>query len=204
MRRPQLLLGLLLALPGAGCGVVSLHPLHSNDALVHDDNLEGTWAPAGVVPKDEGERTVDIGPYGKGQYTVGYRFDKGELHQRNVYLGHLMKLGSVHYLDLFLISVEEPTLVETGLLRTHRFVGVKVEKDALVFRYVDRDKFTQVLKKEGGGLNVEEVEGWLVVTSKTPALQAFFRKHGEEVLGKPQVFKRLARPAGKERREGKR
>jgi hypothetical protein len=203
MRRPPFLLGLLLALPGAGCGVVSLHPLYSNAVLVHDDNLEGTWAPAGVVPKDEGERTVDIVPCGKGQYWVGYRFDKRELHRRHLYLAHLVKLGSVHYLDLFLSSADEPMLVETGLLRTHRFVGVKVEKDTLVVRDIDRDKLAQVAQKEGGGLNVEEVDGWLVVTSKTPALQAFFRKHGEEVLGQPQAVRRVAGPAGKERRDGK-
>lgn len=201
MRRPQILLGLLLALPGAGCGVVSLHPLHSNDVLVNNDNLEGTWVPAGVVPKGKGKWTVDIDPCGKGQYMVGYRFDKGEEHKRNVYMAHLMKLGSVHYLDLFLISVDEPMLFETGLLRTHRFVGVKVEKDTLVFRDIDRDKFPQVVKKAGRGLNVEDVDGWQVVTSKTPALQAFFRKHGEEVLGEPHVFKRLAARAGAERRD---
>jgi hypothetical protein len=207
MRRPQFLLGLLLALPGPGCGVVvALHPLHSEDVLVHNDNLAGTWAPEPEDPltKDQVTGTAEITSRGKGEYWVDYQFHKGELHERGLYLAHLVKLGPAHYLDLFPTSGKERTRDEGDLLRVHRFVGVKVEKNTLVIRNIEFDMFLVALEKAGGGLSVEHVDERLVVTSRTPALQDFFRKHGDEVLGTPHVFKRLVGPAGKDRRAGKR
>jgi hypothetical protein len=206
MRRPQLLLGLLLALPGAGCGVVSLHPLHSKDVLAHDDNLAGTWAlePEDPLTKDPVRATADITPRGKGGYRVDYQFHKGGLHERGLYLAHLVKLGPAHYLDLFPTSGKERTRDGRNLLRTHRFVEVKVEKDTLVIRHIEHDFFLVALEKAGGGLSVKHMDGRVVVTSGTPALQDFFRKHGDEVLGLPHVFRRLVGPAAKERRGGKR
>ncbi len=199
MGRTPWLLCLLLVIPSAGCGVASLHPLHSKDVAARDDNLVSTWVLDSDDPKaeDYGKFPLEITALGTG-YWVEYQFHKNIKQERCRYSADLVKLGSAYYLDLLPSWTGTRLVDEATLLRPHQFVWVKAEKDTLTLRPVDRAKLTRLLEARKADLTWEEVDGKLVLTSKPPALQAFFRKHGESVLGEPVVLRRKAKGAAKE------
>jgi hypothetical protein len=193
MSRTLFFLCLLLVIPSFGCAV-SIHPLYSEKIAAHDDNLVGSWVDEPNEPRFSWEVTSP----GKGEYWIKSRRYEKE-HGRFTYLAQLLKLGDAHYLDLFPTLEGVRTVDQVNLLRLHRFVWVRVEKDTVAVSPIDRAKLTRVLKAGGHGLTWAETDDKLVLTSETPALQKFFRERGSEVLLEPQVYHRKRDGTGKAR-----
>jgi hypothetical protein len=194
MRGARLLLILSTVASCPGCVVVSLHPLWSPDVHAEDQFLEGEWVKFDRVFGRDGAPWVVTAQRG-GAYEIQIRGDRPETTV--TYSAVLARIGDRLYLDI----QPKPGSSHTALasIATHQFLRLTKGEDRLRIEAIDRKKFEAAVKKAGGPIRGEEVDIKLVLTAKTPALQAFFKEHGDEVFGEPTILRR--RPAAEQAAE---
>ena len=169
----------------SGCMVLSLHPLHSPDVVVTDRDIEGTWEQLGPDGKEVGNRWV-IAANGSAGYDL--RVIGGRPETSETYTAVLAQIGEYKFLDLQPIPQKPPACLTT--IATHLFVRMRESGESLRIEICDLKKLEAAVRKSGGALSGESVDGRYVLTSKTPALQAFFRAHANEVFGESILLRR--------------
>jgi hypothetical protein len=187
MFRPSTFLLVALTVACSGCFVVSLHPLASKETSLRDERIIGTWQQS--VPTAADTQTVwtiskhpqEVGVFAsllKVQIVSG---DKVWTHS-----GRLAKLGESLYLDLVFGDGADDSLT----LHPHQFLRLRFADKRAFIELCDMKKVEKVLKEKPTALTAEQIEGKLVLTSKTPELQAFFREFGDRVVSEPIVLER--------------
>lgn len=157
--------------------VVSLHPLWSPEVVAKDGRLEGEWVTA--LGDEDGE-----------VWTVTATDDAYEIRSAakgvetgTAYIAVLIKLGDSLYLDL----QSKPTGFDPTSIAAHLLLRVELDEDRARLSFCDRAKLERRLGEDGSPLAGEDMATRLVLTSKTPALQEFFREHGHGVVGSTVV-----------------
>ncbi len=90
MRRPLLIMA--LALVASGCTLRSIEPLYSEDTLVFDRRLLGSWQ------SDSGEESLLFVRGDDGVYELIHAGDDGATSR---YVVHMARIGDELYLDIY-------------------------------------------------------------------------------------------------------
>jgi hypothetical protein len=176
-----------LALILGGCVVQSVHPLFTENELIFDANLIGTW-----VEKDPNNiwtfEKKDNNTY-KLTYTSG-----GKSGTFTVCLG---AIGADKYLNLY---PEDPNLPQNDFYKSHllyinSFAKVKFTDPDLTGQLMNPDGVKKLLEKKPKLIKHELTENSLILTASTKELQKFILKYGSDaklkIFGEPEVLHRI-------------
>ena len=185
MRMLRILTILAVALLAQGCLIVSIHPLYTENDVVFDEALLGSW---GSDPS-EGESWVFEQAEGN-----AYRMTVNEEGKEPGHIeAHLVKLGEYLFLDLY---PEEPDGINeffiSHVIPAHSIWRATITADTLSLAGLNYDWITQEV--EAGRLDVEheKLEDLLVLTGEPRDLQILVLKHPHEAFDdEPDVAVRI-------------
>lgn len=177
MRAIKLMVALGLVAFMAGC-VPSLHPLFTEEDLVYDPALVGTWA------EKEGEDICTFRKSGENAYDLIYteegvpaRFD-----------AHLVRIGEFLFLDTY---PGEPDIKNgfylVHLVPAHTFLRIWIEGDVLRYAMLDLDWLKKMIAEKKVDIAHEQVDGDILLTASTKELQEFFLKYADDDKAFPDL-----------------
>ena len=187
---------ILLALALGGCWTLSIHPLYSEEIGVRPGDLSpdliGIWGD----PEDSESETWHFSDDGQGAFHLVIRNNDRDLltdpARDAVFEARLLRLNNQLLLDLF---PAEPKNVNeyflAHIIPAHSFLRVDLEEHVLTLRLLDQTWLEQALTAERLELPYQKVEGTLVLTADTPALQAAIAEHLNEAFVDPETRQRL-------------
>ena len=209
-RTKKIILFLLAGLLGGCVPVMSLHPLYTENDLVFDEKLLGSWV------DDSNENMLEFSKSDKSSktYQVIFTDTEGEGKGNGIFDAHLVKLDGKLFLDVFpnqlpCGDIDEPNEQPKWLynvfftIPVHTFVRVDSVEPQLKLRLSDDETMKEFLKKETNAVGHEMLEERAVLTAKTKELQKFAVKYadGKEFFSEELVMKRVtgkkAEEAGK-------
>ncbi len=187
----------LAALLG-GCGpIFSLQPLFTEENIVFDEQLLGTWVEDPNKPETAWEfarlDAADVGPLGedlkddpKGFYRLNLTSKDADKARRGSVIACLGKLGNHMFLDVF------PDKFPSGeqdmekmpqaynvlfFVPVHTFIKVDRAGNQLKLRPTDDERFAKLLEAEPAAVKHETVDNRPILTASTKELQTFVLKH---------------------------
>ena len=170
MRALKLMVALGLATLVAGC-VPSLHPLYTDEDLVYDPALVGTWT------EEESEDTWTFRRVGDKSYDLIYT--EGGVPAR--FDAHLVQLGESLFLDTY---PGEPDIKNDfyliHLVPAHTFSRIQIEGDILRYAMLDLDWLRRMISEKKVSIAHEQVDGGVLLTASTTELQEFFIKYADD------------------------
>jgi hypothetical protein len=178
MRNPRIVFALTVAMLTTGC-VPSLHPLYTEQDLIFEPGLVGTWV------WEDGHTWTFRQAAGS-----AYQLISVESGVATVFNVHLVRLGNTFFLDFF---PEEPANMKSfyrdHLIPAHTIAKVGIEGDLLHIAMMGSDWLKERLDIPCERLEKEEQ---IVITASTTDLQRFVRKYAEEPLafGDPETLRR--------------
>lgn len=177
------LVALSIALLLAGC-VQSLHPLFTDQNLVFEPALVGTWA-------EEDSKNIWIFlKSGEKAYELVYT-EKGTPAKFSARLG---RLGKSLFLDLIPQMPDiRNDLQQAHLLPTHTFSKVWMEGDTLRLAMLDHDWLKRMIDSRKLKIGHERLGNQVVLTAPTKKLQEFVAKYSEDGKAFPKPEKGLIR-----------
>jgi hypothetical protein len=188
----NILRGLLLlasALLLGGCLVMSLHPFFTDNDAVFEKSLVGVWSDV------SGKTTLTVRQFGANAYRVTYlqheispAGGKTREGEPGEFEAHLGKIGSTLFLDLYPDKDSWNRLkneaLAVHLAPTHSISKISLEGDKLVIAGLEHDWLKDLVSKNIQAIAHEKVEGSIVLTASTEALQEFLTKYAAE----PKAF----------------
>jgi hypothetical protein len=170
MRISKMLAVCGIAVLMSGC-VVSLHPLFTDENLVFEEGLVGTWFSEDGDVKWRFQKAEDK-VYG---LTVAENEAPGKFEAR------LVRLGKFLFLDLY---PKEPDIdndfYKLHLLPAHGIMRVWLEGDLLRVAMIDYDWLNERIKEKKADIAHEILDGRIVLTASTEDLQEFYLKYAED------------------------
>lgn len=192
----------------AGCvPVMSLYPLYTEQDVVFEEKLVGTWM-------DDSDSTWEFSAPNEPpkSYELVYTDDEGRKGSFGVYL---TKIDDKLFLDaqpnkLVTGSLDEPNQVEWFynaffFLPLHTFIRVDAVEPALKMRLTDDEDMEKLLKEDPNAVKYEKLDDSIVLIASTKQLQAFVLKYAdndkfftEDVLLRRGKAKEPNEPAARE------
>ena len=170
MRAAKLMFTLGLVLLLTGC-VPSLHPLYTEEDLVYDPALVGTWT------EEESEDTWTFRKIGDTAYDLIYT-EEGVPAR---FEAHLVKVGEFLFLDTY---PGEPDIKNDfyliHIIPAHIFLRIEIEGDVLRYAMLDLDWLKKMISEKKVDIGHEEMEGGILLTAPPKELQEFFIKYAED------------------------
>jgi hypothetical protein len=195
MRIMKILIISMIGLCIMGCWTLSVHPLYTNDDLIFDEALIGTWGdPAGEdeetwkFEKSDGAyklivRNTDADHSFNDPFEDCYSMLEYDPRTDGVFEVHLLKLGEYMFLDIF---PEEPEIGNevflSHVIPAHSFMQIKIEGDTLNLAFFETDWLEKSI--EEGRLDIEytERDNIYVLTSSSDKLQKIILENIDEVF----------------------
>ncbi len=189
MRKPVALVA-LSSLLFSGCLIMSLHPFFTDKDAVFEQSLVGTWV------DESGKATLTFKQFGANAYRITYHQkestppmggkkragEPGELE------GHFGRVGGSLFLDLYPDKGSwdrlKNELLAVHLAPTHTISKVWFEGDKLMIAGLSHDWLKDLVTQDSSAIPHEKVEGAIVLTASTEALQDFLKKYGND----PKAF----------------
>jgi hypothetical protein len=167
MRLMVWIAGLLGLIIFCGCGAVqSVHPFYTEDDVIFDPDLLGTW----VAEPGQGSdpETYSFSRSGEKEYVVVYREEQESATAR----ARLVELGGHTFLDF--TNDGQPPCDEDGplfIVPTHVFVKLTRYSDRAYVSLMNPEWLSKAV--EGGEVSIEYIEddGLFTITSPTEVLQ---------------------------------
>ncbi len=196
----KILFYLLAGILGGCVPVMSLHPLYTENELVFDEKLLGTWI-------DDSNNTLEFSKSEKSAKTYQLIYTASEEKDgkgKGIFDAHLVKLEGKLFLDVFpnqlpCGSPDDPNFKPEWMfnvffsLPVHTFARVDSIEPQLKLRLSDNETMEEFLAKDPNAVKHEMLEESAVLTAKTKELQKFAVKHadGKEFFSKELVLKRV-------------
>ena len=160
----------------AGC-VRSLHPLYTEEDLVFEMALVGTWA------DEEDQDTWTFQKSGEYDYDLTVTEDGS----RGKFKAHLVQLGSFLFLDLYPQEPEmENDFYKFHLIAAHTFSRIWLEGDALSLSMLNNEWVKDMIDQGKEKIAHERLEDTIVLTAATADLQQFVVKYAEDDKAFPE------------------
>jgi hypothetical protein len=188
MRTRKLLFYLLAALLGGCVPVASLHPLFTQEDVVFEENLLGTW----VDKPDDPETTWVFKRFDKQdeKYKSAYELIFADEHgKKGMFVAHLVKLQDKLFLDLYPGELpwepDDPNQIQYPynvffLMPVHSFIRVDSVQPQLKMRITMDDEMEKLLKENPDAVKHVSIEDRLILTAPTKELQAFVVKYADD------------------------
>ena len=176
---------LFVCLALSGCYVQSLHPLASDEIITFDADLVGTW----VAEEDE-EFVFTLIDTTRATYTL--LCDESGSQAR--FDATLVELGGATFFDIY---PEEPnsesSFYKDHLMRVHNMLKVERSVDTLWVADFDAEWLATMVSQKKVTVDNVPLDGAVLLTAETPALQAFVRKYAKtpEAFNKASRFRRM-------------
>ena len=165
----------------AAC-VPSVNPFYADKDVVTDPRLAGVWLEDDAKDDPVGwrfEATTN------NAYAVALNEGKGKAGS---FEGHLFKLGKELFLDLTPTECNYATnqsgVVGMAMIPGHLLLRVQFTDKKLNLAFCNPDWIKKFLEKEPSAIAHRVVDGSVILTAETGALQKFVLKH----LGKDELF----------------
>ena len=182
----KLLFYLLAAILGGCVPVMSLHPLYTEEALVFEEGLLGTWVDDPNSPEAiwEFRRPEEA----EKEYKLIVTDEEGK---KGSFSAHLVKLGDRLFLDVYpdespCADMEDPNKTEFAynsffLVPAHTFIKIDSIGPELKMRLTDDENMETLLKQDPNAVKFELLkEVHIVLTASTKELQAFVLKYADD------------------------
>ncbi len=187
-----------LAILLAGCGpIFSLHPLFTEENIVFDERLLGTWVEDPNKPENAWEFSrLDEASVGrlaeefKDDFKKFYRLNvttkENDRIARASVIACLVKLNDQVFLDAFPDKfpsgeqdIEKLPLLYNAFffVPVHTFIKVDLTGSQLKLRLTDDEKFAKLLEAEPAAVKHDTMYDRPLLTASTEELQAFVLKH---------------------------
>jgi hypothetical protein len=182
------LLFYLLAVFMGGC-VLSLHPLYTENDLIFEEKLLGTWAEEGSKETWQFKRAnSDSNKY----YEMICIDKEGKKGRFDAGLG---KLNNMMFLNIFPKESElnENDFYKFHILPVNSFIKIENIQPTLELRVMNPDNLKEMLENDPNLIKHEIVHDRLVLTASTKELQEFLKAHAndEGLFGEPSKMKRV-------------
>ncbi len=165
--------------------VPSVNPFYTDKDVVTDPRLAGTWMEAG---KKDKATTWTFATATNNAYAVTLKDDEGKSGK---FEGHLFKLGKEMFLDVTPTECkfddQQAGLLNCAVIPGHLLFRVKLADDKFSMAVCNPDWFKNFLEKNSSALAHRVVDGSVILTADTAALQKFILKHLGKV-GKDEMF----------------
>jgi len=170
---------------------LSLHPLYTEDELIFEEKLLGTWT------KDEEEIKFKF-ENAKDNEQNSYDLTFSDGNRKGKFTAHLVKIDEMLFLDVYPqdLDLERETLDLRQFLTVpaHMFIKIEQIEPRLRFLILDPDKIEEMLDVLPNLLKHEIVkEYYLLLTASTKELQEFMKEHAndEDLFGEASDLERL-------------
>lgn len=193
MKKTLLLFVAALAAVLTGC-MPSVNPFYTDQDLVFDPRLVGTWQKSGEAETWQFEKE------GENAYKLTLIDKEG---RRGLLKARLFKQRDELYLDLTPtecnFAADQAEIVGASMFPGHLLVRVAQIEPALKLAFSDFDWLAKLLEKEPAALAHHAEEKRLLLTASTRELQQFVARHRAEgeLFQKPDEFVRQASAAQK-------
>jgi hypothetical protein len=162
--------------------VPSVNPFYTDKDVVTDPRLAGTWVEAG---KKDKATAWTFATATNNAYAVTLKDDDGKTGK---FEGHLFKLGKEMFLDVTPTECkfddQQAGLLNSAMLPGHLLFRVKLADDKFSMAVCNPDWIKKFLDKNPAALAHRVVDGSVILTAETAALQKFVHQH----LGKDELF----------------
>lgn len=182
------------------CSVPSIHGIHSPDVAFDDPGLEGTWV------STDGDVLARVERSEEGTFIISAVLmddDADKPGRPTVLEARLVKLGKTVLADLVLAEETRSRITHEHnflAVRTHQFMKVQRDGDALRLAQPDYDRLRKLLESGRANLahaKLDQERGGpdILITASTAELQAYFREHAESpgFFGDPLLMRRVRR-----------
>jgi hypothetical protein len=154
----------------AGC-VPSLHPLYSEDIIVFDERLLGSW---GEVDDEIWEFAL------RGTNAYQLTVNKGQ-EDESVFQVTMLELNDRRYLDLYPAgSLPQADFYELHLFPTHTFMRVDELGDSLKLAFFSPEWIGELIEANTNAVRHEMAGDRILLTASTEALQKLVREHTDD------------------------
>jgi len=181
MKTKKFLFYVLAALLGGCIPVMSLHPLFTEETLVFEEKLLGTWVDDSnniweFKDPNEQEKIYKL-------IVVDNEGQKGSFDAR------LTKLENKLFLDVYPSEPpwdeEDPNKVEWPyntffFMPVHTFIKINGIEPELKLQLTDDDELKKLLKENPNSIEHTSIEDKFVLTASTKELQAFVVKYADD------------------------
>lgn len=179
MKRLACLVALVAAAVFTGCATPSVHPIYTQDTLVEDPAVVGTWKEAGSGETYTVTRAGDA-------YTLVVKDNDKQRPREWKFAVRVTQIGPHRFADFSPAEDERQAHEERWgilFLPTHMFcrytVGATGGTDTLVLRFLNRDWLRKAMADGTAALGSTTLDRQTtLLTSETPALRAFLEKFG--------------------------
>jgi hypothetical protein len=168
----------------SGCFIKSLHPFYTNNEIVFDPSIQGTW-----MDDDSSKWLIKqqmkwpIEP--DSSYQVEIIEKDGSIASFNT---HLFKLNNQLYLDFYPNgNIGTSDLVEENIVLTHSIAKVSYNAKTIKIQWFNEVWLEQLLEQNRIRIKNEKVKDGYLLTASTEELQKFIIKFGND----PQAFKSI-------------
>jgi hypothetical protein len=197
MRAKKFLFYLITILLGGCVPVMSLHPLFTEENLVFEEKLLGTWVDDPNSPKstwefkrveDSAQKEGELNPPKKPEKAYKLILLNNEDNTKGSFYAHLIKLEDRLFLDVYpsRLPCAQPDPNEDWLLNTfflipsHSFVIIDSIEPRLKMRWTNQDELKKLLKEKPDAVKHELVEDGIILTASTEQLQPFVFKYADD------------------------
>lgn len=181
MKPVAMLLVALFAMLGGGCATPSVHPLYSDDAIVYEPALVGTWG------QEHNDQTYSITRVGK-VYHLLVRDRDAQKQKQWEFEVRLVRLGDHRFADVAAVEEERDAHEEHWgplFVPTHMFARFAVSGDTLTVWTLRHEWLKERLERREVTLAHTRLSpGVILITATTAELQEFMRTHS----GNPLAF----------------
>jgi hypothetical protein len=197
MKIKKILFYLLAGLLGGCIPVMSLHSLFTEENLIFEEKLLGTWVDDPNSPKstwefkrveDSDQKEGELNPPKKPEKAYKLILLNNEDNTKGSFYAHLVKLEDRLFLDVYpsRLPCAQPDPNEDWLLNTfflipgRSFVIIDSIEPQLKLRWTSEDKMEEILKENPDAVKHTSVEDRLVLTASTKELQTFVLKYADD------------------------
>ncbi len=196
MKTRKFLFYLLAGLLGSCVPVMSLHSLFTEENIVFDEKLLGTWVDDPNSPKgtwefkrvaDSAQKDWELPPPKKPEKAYKLLLSNEE-GAKGSFFAHLVKLEGRLFLDVFpsqlpcaqLDPKQDWVFNTVFLIPGHSFAVIDSIEPQLKIRWTNEDEMEKFLKEQPNALKHELVEDKIVLTASTDELQKFVLKYADD------------------------
>jgi len=185
MKIKKFLFYLLAALLGGCVPVMSLHSLYTEEDVVFEENLVGTW----VDDPDSPKTTWEFSRTGAKEkaYKLVYSDNEGK---KGSFIVYLVKLENRLFLDV--LPSQFPSEQQDWekmkwaynfffFVSAHTFIKIDSIEPQLKMRRTINDEMKELFKEEPNAVKHELVEDEIILTASTKELQAFVLKYAYDI-----------------------
>ena len=173
-----------------GC-LPSVHPLYTDDDLIFREELLGTWlGPSTGFHRTDETETWKFEQDDEKTYALTHITESDTTH----FLGHLVQLGDMYFLDLVLEDADQLSdFAQYHIFPVHTFSKVTFNEGQVSLEMFNSNWIIDMIDENRIRIKHEKASDLILLTASTEELQKFILKYGDEKksYSEPIVLKRV-------------